>query len=418
METQVDRRLIRAAGKSRRYLMLTLSAPEAQVSEAKPRPAVNVAIVLDRSGSMAGSKIRLAKEAAKKALGLLKRTDRFALVVYDEQVDLLVGSTPVSAESLDLALHRLGEIDARGSTDLCGGWLRGCEQVAEHIAADSVGKCLLLTDGLANVGITGHEELAHHARELRARQVLTSTFGVGRDFDERLLDAMATQGGGNFYYVESAQQIPDFLTSELGETLEVVARDVRVEIAVPGDVEVRSLNSYPTETKEGGLVCQLSNLVSRQEVVLLFELRFPEGKAGQSLATCCTVADREGALTDGPASVSWTYASHAENDAQPRNRAVDRAVAQIFAARAQRGALDANREGRFKDAGRILNRVADRIEKYAGDDAELRRIAAGLREAVGEFEDVMDGARMKGTYFSSSASLKSRDPRGRSSRRA
>jgi Ca-activated chloride channel family protein len=228
---------------------------------------------------------------------------------------------------------------------------------------------------------------------------------------------MATQGGGNFYYVESAQQIPDFLTSELGETLEVVARDVRVEVAVPGGVEVRSLNSYPTEVREGGLCCQLSNLVSRQEVVLHFELRFPEGKPGQSLSVECKVSDRDGVLAEAPASVSWTYARDAEDDAQPRNRVVDRAVAHLFAARAQREALDANREGRFKEAGRILERVAARIEAYAGDDPELRRIVSELRAAKGELEDAMDMARMKGRYYISGSVMKSRDPRGRSTRR-
>jgi Ca-activated chloride channel family protein len=92
MDVQTDRELIRAAGKSRRYLLVRLRAPEpVQVTK---RPPVNVAIVLDRSGSMHGAKLQLSKEATHKTLGLLGRHDRFSLVVYDEQIDVLVESTP------------------------------------------------------------------------------------------------------------------------------------------------------------------------------------------------------------------------------------------------------------------------------------------------------------------------------------
>ncbi|MEJ7695557.1 MAG: hypothetical protein WKF78_02630 [Candidatus Limnocylindrales bacterium] len=83
-------------------------------------------------------------------------------------------------------------MDARGSTNLSAGWLRGCEQVAERLTQEGVDRVLLLTDGLANVGITDAAELANHAGELRARGVTTTTFGVGNDFDEALL---AVDGG-------------------------------------------------------------------------------------------------------------------------------------------------------------------------------------------------------------------------------
>jgi Ca-activated chloride channel family protein len=264
MQSQVDRPLIRARGGSRRHWVITLAAPAAQTEGDRRRKPVNAAVVLDRSGSMAGGKILLAREAARKALSLLASTDRFSLVAYDHEVDVLVPSTIVGPETLDLAFRRLEEVEARGATNLGSGWLTGCEQVAQHLGEESVGKCLLLTDGLANAGITGAETLAHHARELRQRGVLTSTFGIGRDFDERLLESMATQGGGNFYYVEAPAQIPDFLASEMGETLEVVARDVRLQVAAPPGVEVRLLSDYPTQEAGSGLVCLLSSLVARQ----------------------------------------------------------------------------------------------------------------------------------------------------------
>ena len=61
---------------------------------------------------------------------------------------------------------------------------------------------------------------------MRAQGITTSTFGLGADFDEQVMAGIATHGGGHFYFIEQAQQIPDLLASELGEVLDVVARDV------------------------------------------------------------------------------------------------------------------------------------------------------------------------------------------------
>lgn len=414
MDVQTDRELIRTAGKSRRYVLVTLRAPEP--ARLTKRPAVNVAIVLDRSGSMHGAKLQLAKQATRKALGLLGREDRFSLVVYDDQVDVLVESTLASAESLDLALRKLDAIEARNNTDLGSGWLRGCEQVAAHVTEQAVGKCLLLSDGLANVGITDRSELAHHAEQLRARGVLSSTFGVGADFDERLMAAMASSGGGHFYFIQAAAQIPDFLTSELGETLEVVARDVRVDISAPEAVSLRLLSHFRSERQGTKLACFLPDLVARQELSLVVSAQFPKGGDGDTLAVECAVSDRESALQGAPARLAWTFADHDANDRQPRNRTVDRAVARLYAALAQRDAVEANRDGDYKRARLILEKTAKRIESYAGDDAELRRIAQELRSQMPDFDRALDAMDLKHRHFASYAISSSRMPNGKAPR--
>ena len=158
---------------------------------------------------MSGDKLRVAKAAVAEAIARLGPQDRFSVVAYDDVVDVVIASTAAAGELRRAALERLGTIEARGSTNLGEGWLRGCEQVAGHLLERGVNRCLLLTDGLANVGITDSDELARHAAELRARGVSTSTFGVGNDFDERLLQSLADAGGGHFYYIADAPQIAD-----------------------------------------------------------------------------------------------------------------------------------------------------------------------------------------------------------------
>ncbi len=177
-----DRRLIRSRWHSQRFIVARISAPEARTDH--ERPPVNLSFVLDHSGSMDGQKLHLAAQAVEEGIGRLQPTDRFSVVMYDHEIDVLVpGSLATPAARRD-AVERLHQVAARGTTNLGGGWLAGCEQVATALVADGVNRALLLTDGLANEGITDAVELAHHATELRARGVSTSTFGVGDDFDE------------------------------------------------------------------------------------------------------------------------------------------------------------------------------------------------------------------------------------------
>ena len=129
---------------------------------------------------MGGEKIVLARQAVAHALQLVKPADRFSVVAFDDVVDVVVGSTPGSAEAKRLALERLAQIDARGSTNLVGGWEAGCKEAAAHRSGDAVGRCLLVTDGQANVGESDPEQLGRLAAAMRQRGVATSTFGNRR----------------------------------------------------------------------------------------------------------------------------------------------------------------------------------------------------------------------------------------------
>jgi Ca-activated chloride channel family protein len=285
-----DRRLIRPNSHSNRFLLARITAPRATSERA--RPPVNQAIVLDRSRSMSGEKLRVAKAAVEEAIARLQPDDRFSVVVYDDVVDVVVGSTSASSEARRGAVDRLGAIEARGSTNLGDGWLRGCEQVASHLVEQGVNRCLLLTDGLANVGITDPAQLSHHAAELRARGVSTSTFGVGNDFDERLLQELADAGGGHFYYIADAPQIRDAITSEVGETLEIVARDVHLEITARDDIRIEPISPYRAATRGNRTAVSLGDLGSEQVVEVVLRLSFPYGQVGQETGAIVALTDR------------------------------------------------------------------------------------------------------------------------------
>ena len=408
-----DRRFIRPTYRSNRFVLVEVTAPPAR-SE-RVRPPVNLAFILDRSGSMSGDKIRLAKQAIEEAIARLHDDDRFAIVTYDDQIDVVVPGTRASPEARRTALDRLREIDARGSTNLGEGWLRGAQQVAEALADDGVNRCLLLTDGLANVGITDRDELARHAGELRARGVSTSTFGVGEDFDEVLLQSMASAGGGHFYFIATADSIRDHITSEVGETLEIVARGVTLEIGAAEGIRVESLSPYPIHEGRGQTEVTLGDLTSDERVEVVLRLNFPYGELGRSTGAAFSLSDRDGVVR-GEAKLGWAYADNGANDHQERDRVVDRAVARIFAARARQEAVGLNRHGDFNGARHVIEATARRIRGYAGRDPELRAILGELEGELQMFAAPMMEMDRKHAYASSSYLMNSRMADGKATK--
>ncbi len=366
---------------------------------------------------MGGSKIRLAREAVKQSLGMLRSDDRFSLIAYDDRVEVVVESTCASSEAKRHALARLEDIDARGSTDLAGGWAAGCDQIAPRATADQPGRCLLLTDGLANAGVTDAGELAARAASLRAQHVVTSTFGIGADFDEVLLQALAEQGAGHFYYIESPAQIPDLLTSELGEALEVVARDAGLALELPAGVFASPLTRLESAATQDGIRIALGDLVSGQELEVLIRVDFSAAAEGQLLGLRVSLADRDGALSAPPQDVAWIGAAESVVRLAPRYRIVDRAVAALDAARARHEALAFNRAGEFEKARSILEAAAARILSYAGDDPQLAQIVRRLREDAGSFSELLSPLASKQARFASYSLMHDRDVDGKARRK-
>ncbi len=220
-------------------------------------------------------------------------------------------------------------------------------------------RVLLLTDGLANAGITDSAQLERHAAGLRVRGVSTSTFGLGDDFDERLLGAMADAGGGAFRFIGKPEEIPALIGSEVGELLEVTARDVELRISGPDGLLIECLSPFPLDRGQRASVLRVGDLVADQVVRFILVLGFPLGEAGRDVGVEMAVADRGGRLA-GSATLTWTFADGEANDRQPRDREVDRAVARTYADRALRDAVDLNRRGAWDEARAALRAVAKR----------------------------------------------------------
>jgi Ca-activated chloride channel family protein len=406
-----DRRLVRAGVQSTRYLRVRFTAPEAP--RHGERLPLDVALVIDRSGSMAGGKLELAKMAARRAVELLGPRDHVALVAYDTEVELLAAGAPLDPSHQHRLLSAIDHLHTGSSTNLSGGWLLGCEEVGRAGRDGTVARTLLLSDGLANHGITDVNVLKTHAGELRARGVATSTFGIGADFDERLMEGMARSGGGNFYYLQHPEQIPEFLMSELGEALEVVARGAVLTVEVEPGIMIASLDDRRTTRNGSTVEIALDDLVSRQQMELVLRVTFPRGAVGATSGLSVQLTDRDGVLQVRPVWVDWEYADHDANDAQRRDEEVDLAVAQRYAARAREEAAELNRAGDLERARGVLLATARRIKEYAGHNPQMRELVRELERTAVRHRDRLERSALKGERFEAYNIREAKDLLGR-----
>lgn len=183
-------------------------------SEAKPnRVPLNLSFVIDRSGSMSGKKLAFAKQALVDAFLQLKPEDRLSVVTFDNEVTLNLPSTRVEEVSnLD---EWVRNIQSGGSTALFDGWKRGADEVASTLEKGALNRVLLLSDGQANVGKRNPEEIARYVEEKAKEGVSTTAMGIGRDFDENLMQAISDAGDGTYFFVERPEALPTFFESEL-----------------------------------------------------------------------------------------------------------------------------------------------------------------------------------------------------------
>ncbi len=363
LSSAVDRSLVPLTGEVERFLLLSARAPEGTTR----RVPLNLALVVDASGSMNGEKLTRAKEAASYVVHQLSSADRVAIVAYDDNVTVIAPSTLATASAKTNLLYRIARIETGGSTNLAGGWLRGCGEIAQYLQSDNQqSRAIVLTDGLANIGITNPEELAEHARQLRSRGIATSTMGIGVDFNEELLAALAHHGGGRFQYVETAKSIPDCVQGELGEMLAISAGKVVVEVNLPSGARfAECLNDFPIENTKNGVRVHLGDITAGDIRSVVLRLVLNAGAGGpvadiRALAMYLDVESGTGSEGKFPA-VTLRTASPSQIEAEQPDQDVAREVALLLAAKAKDEAARLSREGDAVSAVHMLRSAQSTI---------------------------------------------------------
>lgn len=417
---QQEKTLVRPTG-SRRHAVFLVRAGLADGSAPITRRPLSLALTLDRSGSMSGEKLRMAKQVALSLLDSMTEQDEAALVIFDEKIDTLLELGRVTPEVKARVRRTLAEVEARGMTALHEAWLTSCNLLAsDHLNTARLARCYLLTDGLANVGETDVETIAAQAAGVRENAgVGTSAFGLGDDYDERLLGPWAVAGGGQFHDLRTAADLPRAFMGERDELFTAVALRVRLEVQMTPGMSADMISAYHLGEDEGKherWQTDLGDLLNGEERDVVVRFSFPRQDKAYAYTVRARVVwvDDRGEQASSWQEITFTSASDDACSDEPRDAGTMRYVGLAHAARTQIRALALAKDGSQDAALKLVHSAIERISEYAGDDEQLRAALRDLHELERAIEERSVTSRTsKARYYAAqTSSRKQRNIRG------
>ncbi|HEY9614466.1 macro domain-containing protein [Allocoleopsis sp.] len=347
------------------------------------RPTLNIGFVIDRSGSMHGQKIEYARQAACYAVQQLLPTDRVSVTIYDDQIETLVPST-LAVDKASI-IRKIQGIHSRNMTALHAGWTEGGSVVAQHLNSEHLNRVILLSDGLANVGETNPDAIATDVHKLAQRGISTTTMGVGNDYDEKLLEAMANSGDGNYYYIESPQQLPDIFQTELQGLMATVGTTVSLGIEPQGGVELMEVLNELEVNRKGRY--QLTNLVIGNPIEVVVRLRVPP--MTQTADLCYfRLAWNDPQLSERQklrVALQLPVVSSAQLQEFSANQEVQEQVVLMMAARAKKDAVRLVERGDYEAARRFLQETRELVLRTS-NSPQMQQEAADLAQLEAELD--------------------------------
>ena len=358
-----DNDYIQAGREEARYLEVLVTAPEA--ASQQPRVPLNLALVIDTSGSMEEQgKLDYVKEAALAMISRLRPEDRFALITYSTKARVLYPSQPV--EQGQQMQWLIKSLQATGGTNLGEGLLEGFHQVRNHARPSVISRVLLLSDGLANIGITSNEELAQLTLAQAEAGISLSSFGVGLDFNEDLLAALAESGRGMYYFIDHPESMNSILAKEFKSVEQLAAADIKVNINLGSGLIIEQVFANSFEVNGNQVTVRFGDLAAgerrRMQIRVLPKLR---GAGRMDNAAQVSVSYKEpGGPVAQPLSGSLSIISteDAAAAAARQNKEVLERAAVFEANHARQAAALAVDKGEQSRAAAILNEARKKIE--------------------------------------------------------
>ena len=271
---------LRAASEATHVLVRIVAPSQPADVVATPRAPLDLALVIDRSGSMSGRPLEAALESAARIVSGLRSDDRVAVVAFDSEIEVV--QPLVSATDRTSLVQRIRSIDARGSTDLFGGWEEAVKQLAPFTRKDRIARVILLSDGQANQGLVNEQEIFARVTKAAGAGITTSTVGLGHGFNESLMTGMATAGEGVANFGQTADDLDEAFEEQFAILSNSFLRQVKVSVQGGSDVQARLvgelLENGATRTRKLGTLPWDASLVA------VVELKIGAGAKPDALA--------------------------------------------------------------------------------------------------------------------------------------
>jgi Ca-activated chloride channel homolog len=271
-----DQAILPAGSSLKTNILLRFRADIAE----SPRRNLNLSLVIDRSGSMAGGPLHHALKAAESVVDQLEPQDILSVVVYDDEVDTVI--PPQSVTNKAALKNSIQKVRAGGITNLSGGWLKGCEHVKTQLDPQKINRVLLLTDGHANMGIQDPKILTTTSGQKAEEGVTTTTLGFAQGFNEDLLIGMARAANGNFYFIQSIDEATEVFSIELDSLRAVVGQNLKVTLELANGVSlVDTLSLAKVSDEKGKTAIALGELYEGEDKLLGLSLEISSAQIGE-----------------------------------------------------------------------------------------------------------------------------------------
>ncbi|MCB8932957.1 MAG: VWA domain-containing protein [Fimbriimonadaceae bacterium] len=242
------------------------------------RTALNLCLVIDRSGSMEGPPLEYVKQACCHVVDLLSPNDILSIVTFEEVVDVLMPPQRVTnKQPIKDGIQRLM---AGNTTDLHGGIMLGAAQVAQVGEPGRSTRLVVFSDGDPTTGVKDFHALVSAAGDIKARGVTITFLGFGPDYNEELLASMAKKAGGNYYYIQSPELIPEVFRTELDKMMTAVARNLKLELKLARWVTLRGAHAQMGAPGDRELTIELADLERGAHLQQVIDLEFQNHPLG------------------------------------------------------------------------------------------------------------------------------------------
>ncbi len=270
--------IIQANHKQRIFVKIGLTGGRIQGSQRAP---ANIAIVLDKSGSMSGIKMMRAKQAAIMAVNRLGRKDIVSVVAYSGRVEIIQPAT--RAADKELVTESIRHIYASGSTALFAGVTKGASELRKYLRRNQINRVILLSDGQANVGPRTPYELGQLGQELSEFGISVTTIGLGLGYNEDLMTTLASMSGGNHAFVENANDLARIFNKEFNDVLSIVANDASIEIVTPPGVRPIRVFGHKATITGQIIKVKINQIYASQQKYIIVQLEVPASKHGSEV---------------------------------------------------------------------------------------------------------------------------------------